>query len=81
MIAGRVVLDNGRITTVDERKIEQAVEDAARTRLYLADDQVRRWRQLGLEVEPYLFDFYKDWSAVDLDPASIYNVRRPPTLG
>ena len=80
MIAGRLVLDAGRIATVDERKTEAALEEAAAERMYVASDEVLRWRELGIAVEAYMFDFYKEWSAIPVQPAYVYNARNPPTL-
>jgi 5-methylthioadenosine/S-adenosylhomocysteine deaminase len=80
MIAGQLVLDEGRITTVDEARIEAAIEEAAEQRMYVTSEEVRRWRQLGVEVEPYMFDFYKPWTAVPVQPAYVYNAKDPPLL-
>jgi hypothetical protein len=51
MIAGRPVLDAGRITTVDEDRLETAIEEAVEKRMYVASKQVTRWRELGVEVD------------------------------
>lgn len=80
MIAGRLVMDEGRITTVDEEKIKAAVEAAARTRMYETTPQSKRWRELGVEVEPYMFEFFKEWSRIPVEPAYYYNAKTPPKV-
>jgi 5-methylthioadenosine/S-adenosylhomocysteine deaminase len=81
LIAGRVVLDQGRITTVDEAKIEAAVEDAAQRRLYVATEERRRWRELGQAVEPTVFEYYREWCRLPCQPAYSYNAKTPPDVG
>ena len=76
MVAGEVVLDEGRFTTVDEAAVRDAVAEAA-TRL-LGSDPDPEGPRLGREVEPYVFDFYRPWSDTPMEPAATYNVRHPP---
>jgi 5-methylthioadenosine/S-adenosylhomocysteine deaminase len=81
MIAGQLVMDEGRITTVDEAKIGAAIEEAVQTRLYTVSPQVQRWRELSMAVEPYMFDFYREWSKIPVQPAYVYNAKVPPSVG
>ena len=80
MIAGQLILDDGRIATVDEARITAAVEEGARTRLYAMTEQRQHWRALGRAVEPYMFDFYRGWSEIPCQPAYVYNARVPPDV-
>ncbi len=80
VIAGRVVLDAGKITTVDEQKIEAAVEEAAQKRLYVMTDERARWRELGIAVEPYVFEFFREWSHIPCEAAYVYNAKSPPDV-
>jgi 5-methylthioadenosine/S-adenosylhomocysteine deaminase len=80
MIAGRLVLDDGRVTTVDEAKLEAAVAEAALTRMYERTPESTRWRDLGVEVEPYMFEFFREWSKIPVQPAYYYNAKMPPTV-
>ena len=80
MIAGQLVLDRGRITTVDEERLEAAVEDAATRRLYVATEERRRLRQLAQAVEPYVFEYYREWSRLPCQPAYGYNVKHAPDV-
>lgn len=78
MVAGQLVLDEGRFTTVDEGEVLARFADAGRDRLFAITDERRRHARLVPEIEPYLFDFYREWSAVDLEPAYVYNSRTAP---
>lgn len=80
LIHGKIVMDNGRITTVDEDRVRAALAEAVQQRVYRFSDEVRRWGELGRLVEPYVIDFYRSWYQVPLEPAYIYNVRTPPKV-
>ncbi len=77
MVAGRLVLDEGRITTVDEVAVRHAIEDAA-DRLLGPEGVDPDAVSLGREVEPYVFDFYRPWTSRPVTPASVYNAVTPP---
>jgi 5-methylthioadenosine/S-adenosylhomocysteine deaminase len=32
--------------------------------------------QMGVEVEPFVFDFYRPWSATPVEPAYVFNAKR-----
>ncbi len=78
MIAGRIVLDDGRFTTVDEDRILADFAEAGRERVWVSTEQGRREAQLAADVEPYVLDFYRDWALRPLTPAYTYNARVPP---
>lgn len=78
MIGGQVVLDQGRITTVNEEKLRAAFAQATEKRLYELPGPWKRWAELALEVEPYLLDFYRPWAQEQVDPGYIYNTHRGP---
>ena len=78
MIAGRIVLDDGRFTTVDEQRILADFAEAGGERLWVATEQGRSEAQLAANVEPYVLDFYREWALRPLTPAYNYNARIPP---
>ena len=78
MIAGRIVLDDGRFTTVDEERILADFARAGKDRLWVATEQGRREARLAADVEPYVLDFYREWALKPLTPAYTYNARVPP---
>src|SRR5258708_7183161 len=47
-------------------------------RVYRPSAEVRRWAELGTLVEPYLPEFYRPWYETPIEPAYVYNARRPP---
>jgi 5-methylthioadenosine/S-adenosylhomocysteine deaminase len=78
MVAGRLVLDEGRFTTVDEDAVRRTIDDAADRLLGPAGVDPGAV-SLGREVEPYVFDFYRPWTARPVTPAAVYNAATPPT--
>jgi 5-methylthioadenosine/S-adenosylhomocysteine deaminase len=78
MVHGRVLMDGGRITVVDEAALRDRFADAVGTRVYRASPEVRRWAELGVLVEPYVDDFFRGWYDVPVEPAHAYNARTPP---
>ena len=78
MIAGRIVLDEGQFTTVDEDQILADFAEAGRERLWVSTEQGRREAQLATAVEPHVLDFYREWALRPLTPAYTYNARVPP---
>jgi cytosine/adenosine deaminase-related metal-dependent hydrolase len=55
---GRLLLDNGRITTVDEEKLTQRLQSIYET-MWKKHDGTRR--ALIRELEPFFFKFFKRW--------------------
>jgi 5-methylthioadenosine/S-adenosylhomocysteine deaminase len=78
MVHGRVLMDNGVVTVVDEAKLRVRFAEAVSQRIYRASPEVRRWAELGGLVEPYVLDFYRDWYDAPVEPASVYNARTMP---
>lgn len=74
MVQGRPVLEDGRITTVDEGAIRARHAEAATRRLWERD--ARRTRSdvdLPQAVTPYALDFYRSWSDLPVVPGYVYN--------
>ena len=78
MVGGRVLMEGGQVVVVDEIVVRERFAEAMAQRVYHPSAQVRRWAELGTLVEPYLPGFYRPWYETPLDPAYVYNARRPP---
>lgn len=78
MVHGRVLMDGGRVTVVDETALRDRFAKAVSQRVYRASPEVRRWAELGILVAPYVDDFYRGWYDVPVEPAHVYNARTPP---
>jgi 5-methylthioadenosine/S-adenosylhomocysteine deaminase len=81
LVHGRVLMEGGRVTVVDESAVRGRFAQAVRERVYRPSAQVRRWAELGNEVEPYLADFYRRWYETPIEPAHVYNPRWLPGPG
>lgn len=75
MIHGRLVLDDGRITMLDEHELREHVAWQVAPRVYQASDEVRRWSELGRLVEPTVLDFYRAGYTLPVEPAQAFNTR------
>jgi cytosine/adenosine deaminase-related metal-dependent hydrolase len=73
---GRVLMENGRVTIVDEDRVRDRFAAAVRDRVYRPPAEVRRWAELGTLVEPYLAPLYQPWYDEPVEPAHVYNARR-----
>ena len=78
MVHGRVLVEDGHVTVVDEESVNQRFAEAVRERVYRVPDQVQRWAELGRLVEPYVIEFYRRWYDTPVEPANLYNARRAP---
>jgi 5-methylthioadenosine/S-adenosylhomocysteine deaminase len=78
MVHGRVLMEGGRVTIVDEEAVKERFATAVHDRVYRLPDHVQRWAELGRLVEPSVIDFYQRWYATPVEPASVYNAKRPP---
>jgi 5-methylthioadenosine/S-adenosylhomocysteine deaminase len=78
MVHGRLLVEGGRVTVVDEADLRSRFAEAVRERVYRLPERTRRWAELGRLVEPYVIDFYQRWYDTPIEPASGYNARRPP---
>lgn len=81
MVAGQVVVRDGRSTLVDEEALQAVVLEGVAEGAYSApNDQWARWAELGPAVEPYVFDFFAPWAAVPVQQAYTYNAATPPDI-
>jgi len=80
MAGGRVLMEHGRVTVVDETLVRDRLAEAVAKRVYRPSAQVRRWAELGTLVEPYLPEFYRPWYETPIEPAYVYNARHPPKI-
>ncbi len=78
MVGGRVLMEGGRVTIVDEAVVRERFAEAMAQRVYRPSAEVQRWAELGTLVEPYLPDFYRPWYETRIDPAYTYNAKTPP---
>jgi 5-methylthioadenosine/S-adenosylhomocysteine deaminase len=78
MVHGRVLMEGGRVTVVDEARVRDQFAEAVAERVYRPGSDVRRWAELGTLVEPYLAGFYRPWYQTPVEPAYVYNPRQPP---
>jgi cytosine/adenosine deaminase-related metal-dependent hydrolase len=80
MIAGRTVLRDGVITTVNESKVRESYAEMVRRNWEHRQD-IAGSRQLALDVDPYVLDFYRSWPEVTTAPAYAYNIQSAPAFG
>ena len=78
MVGGRVLMEGGQVTVVDEARVRDQFAEAVTERVYRPSAEVRRWAALGTLVEPYLADFYRPWYQTAVEPGYVYNPRRSP---
>jgi 5-methylthioadenosine/S-adenosylhomocysteine deaminase len=73
---GRLLLEAGRVTVVNEDQVRERFAAAVAERVYQPSAEVRRWAELGGLVEPHLAPLYQRWYDVPVEPAYAYNARR-----
>ena len=78
MVAGRLVLDDGTITTVNEQAVKDAYEEATERGLYDVQGPFVRWLEMAAEVDPYMREFYAPWVAEEVSEAYRYNTKTGP---
>ena len=78
MVAGKVLVDDGEITGVDEQKIRDEYNEEIENGLFDLNGEWARWAELAFEVEPYLFDFYRPWSEEPVAAGYEYNTTTGP---
>ncbi len=81
MAHGKVLMEGGRVTVVDEAALKERFAEAVRRRVYRPSPQAQRWAELGQLIEPYVIDFYQRWYDLPIEPATPYNVKTPPIFG
>jgi 5-methylthioadenosine/S-adenosylhomocysteine deaminase len=79
MVGGRILMEHGVVTIVDENAVRDRFAEAVAERVYRPSAEVRRWAELGNMVEPYLPEFYRPWYETPIEPAYVYNPKRAPT--
>jgi len=75
MIHGRVVLEDGLITTVDEHAVRDRVAEAAERGIYSLSASEQRRKELADLVMPQVVDFYRPWDHTPLEAAYVYNAK------
>jgi 5-methylthioadenosine/S-adenosylhomocysteine deaminase len=78
LVHGRVLMENGRVTVVDEDQVKQRFAAAVAERVYRPSALQQRYAELGALVEPYLTGFYRPWYELPGEPAHVYNARHAP---
>src|ERR1019366_2429265 len=73
MVGGRVLMEGGRVTVVDEALVRERFAEAMAERVYRPSAEVRRWAELGALVEPYLPGVYRPWYETPIAPAYVSN--------
>jgi 5-methylthioadenosine/S-adenosylhomocysteine deaminase len=76
LIAGQVVLDSGRFTTIEEDAVMSDYAGAGRERFWKQSPEAASRRELALAVDPYVLEFYRGWEQSPVEPAFVYNARR-----
>jgi 5-methylthioadenosine/S-adenosylhomocysteine deaminase len=80
MVHGQVVVDHGRVLTIDEDALLDRIHEIA-DRLYPTTPQSAEWVELANALWPPARDIYDRWYAAEIDrPATIYNSRTAPRL-
>jgi len=77
LVHGKVLMDGGRVTVVDEDAVRARFAESVE-RIYAPSPEQQRWVELGRKVEPVVLDFYRRWYETPLDPAYVYNARSLP---
>jgi 5-methylthioadenosine/S-adenosylhomocysteine deaminase len=80
MAHGRVLMQDKRVTILDEQALKERFAEAVQ-RIYRLPDDVARWLELGRLVEPYVIDFYQRWYGTPVEAAGVYNAKRLPVVG
>ena len=78
MINGRLVMSDGVLTTIDEGRLQNELEQALKQRVYRPDAATRRHQQLGHLVSGVLPEVYRDAYEHDVTPGAVFNVRSAP---
>src|SRR5262249_57384126 len=77
MAAGRVLMEAGRVTVVDEALARDRFAEAVAQRVYRPSAEVRRWAGLGAPGQPHLPRFYRPPDETPIEPASAYKPKSP----
>lgn len=77
MVNGRILMDGGRVTVVDEDAVRANFAESV-GRIYAPSQEQQRWMALGRAVEPVVLDFYRRWYETPVPPAYVYNCTSLP---
>jgi 5-methylthioadenosine/S-adenosylhomocysteine deaminase len=78
MVGGRVLMEGGRVTVVDEDALRDRFAEAVTARIYRQTTTTKRWAELGRLVEPAVVEMFTKWYEVPVEGAYSYNAARPP---
>ena len=77
MVGGRVLMEEGRITVLDEAALRSRFTEAVTQRVYRSTPTTQRWAELGALVEPAVVELFSEWYEVPVQAAHPYNAGRP----
>ena len=77
LVNGKVLMEGGRVTVVDEDAVRANFAESVE-RIYAPSEERQHWVELGRAVEPVVLDFYRRWYETPVDPAYVYNARSLP---
>jgi 5-methylthioadenosine/S-adenosylhomocysteine deaminase len=80
LVHGKVLMESGKVTSVDEDAVRDRFAEAVE-RIYAPSEDAQRWGALGRAVEPTVIEFYRRWYETPVDPAFVYNYKSLPRLG
>jgi cytosine/adenosine deaminase-related metal-dependent hydrolase len=70
LVGGQVVVDQGRVTTIDEAAVGQELANLLSSQPYPADQAA-----MVEKLKPYLKKYYQAWETSNLEPYTVYNSR------
>jgi 5-methylthioadenosine/S-adenosylhomocysteine deaminase len=76
MVGGRVLMEGGRVTVVDEDALRDRFAEAVTARVYRQTATTERWAELGRLVEPAVVEMFTEWYKVPVEAAYSYNAAR-----
>jgi len=77
MVGGRVLMEGGHVTVVDEAALRDRFAEAVAARVYRPTSASRRWAELGQLVEPAVIEMFSEWYKVPVEAAHTYNAAKP----
>ena len=81
LVAGRVLVDQGRMTSVDEQAVLASYAEAGEQRFWAASQERDSQRDLAQTVEAYVLAFYQGWDREPVEPAVRLQHAPRPVLG
>jgi 5-methylthioadenosine/S-adenosylhomocysteine deaminase len=77
MIGGKVVVEEGRVTTIDEERLRARI-DELQHELYKPSPQAEHRRALAAQMRPLVEDLCGRWYDYEVEPAAVFNTRTAP---